>query len=87
MEAKLRLIRWVLLLQFNHEIRDQKGSENVVTDQLSRLIIKENEANTLPIQENFLDEQFFQLRTSEIPWFVDYVNYLVAQVLPKNIAS
>ena len=38
--AKARLIRWVLLLQeFNLQIRDKKGVENVVADQLSRLTI------------------------------------------------
>ena len=35
--SKARLIRWVLLLQeFNIQIRDKKGVENVVADHLSR---------------------------------------------------
>ena len=39
-DAKARLIRWILLIQeFNLQIRDKKGVENVVADHLSRLVI------------------------------------------------
>jgi hypothetical protein len=37
-DAKPRLIRWILLLQkFDMEIRDKKGSDNVVADHISRM--------------------------------------------------
>ena len=51
--ARARLIRWVLLLQeFNMQIRDKKGVENVVADHLSRLTIAHNTHNP-PIYDEF----------------------------------
>ncbi|CAN6586212.1 unnamed protein product [Malus baccata var. baccata] len=58
-EAKPRLIRWMLLLQeFDIEIRDKKGSENVVADHLSRLVHQED---VVPIPETFPDEQLMSI--------------------------
>ena len=54
-DAKARLIRWILLLQeFDLEIRDKKGVENIVADHLSRI---PNTCNELPINDNFPNEQ------------------------------
>ncbi|CAN6697889.1 unnamed protein product [Malus baccata var. baccata] len=61
-EAKPRLIRWMLLLQeFDIEIRDKKGSENVVADHLSRLV---HEEDVVPIPETFPDEQLMSIETN-----------------------
>ncbi|CAN6557661.1 unnamed protein product [Malus baccata var. baccata] len=73
------------LPQFDLEIRDKKGSENVVADHLSRLIIPTaSEEDSLPLRESFPDEQLFavQFRT---PWFADIVNYLVKGVMHPDL--
>ncbi|KAM2301641.1 hypothetical protein FF1_032371 [Malus domestica] len=62
-EAKPRLIRWMLLLQeFDIEIRDKKGSENVVADHLSRMV---HEEDAVPIMETFPDEQLMSVKVSD----------------------
>ncbi|CAN6560251.1 unnamed protein product [Malus baccata var. baccata] len=83
-EAKPRLIRWMLLLQeFDIEIRDKKGSENVVADHLSRMV---HEEDAVPIIETFPDEQLLSVKVSE-PWYADLVNYLVSKHVPSELVK
>ena len=70
--AKARLNSWILLLQgFDLKIWDKKGVKNVIADHLFH--IANALSNELPINDNFLDEQF--LATFREPWFADIVNY------------
>ena len=82
-DAKPRLIRWVLLLQeFDVEIKDKKGTENLVADHLSRL---EGTRDDVPVNDEFPDEKLFTIEDKRaVPWFADYVNYLVAKVIPPE---
>ena len=82
-DAKPRLIRWVLLLQeFDVEIKDKKGTENLVADHLSRL---EGARDDIPVNDEFPDEKLFAIEDKQaVPWFADYVNYLVAKVIPPE---
>ena len=85
-EANPRLIRWVLLLQkFDLEIKDKKGCDNVIVDHLSRvekLTVQEEERE---IEENFPDEQLFQL-SLQSPWYADIVNFLACGIMPPEFS-
>ena len=74
-DAKPRLIRWVLLQQeFDVEIKDKKGTENLVADHLSRL---EGASDDIQVNDDFPDERILVIEDKgAVPWFADYVNYL-----------
>ncbi|WJZ95307.1 hypothetical protein VitviT2T_014086 [Vitis vinifera] len=81
-DAKARLIRWILLLQeFNLQIRDKKGVENVIVDYLSRLAIAHN-SHVLPINDDFLEESLMLLENT--PWYAHIANYLVIGEVPSE---
>ncbi|KAL6340770.1 hypothetical protein AAG906_027963 [Vitis piasezkii] len=72
-DAKARLIRWILLLQeFNLQIKDKKGVENVVANHLSRLAIAHNSNESLMLLEN-------------APWYAHIANYLVLGEVPNYV--
>ena len=85
-EAKPRLIRWVLLLQeFDMEIKNKKGCDNVIADHLSRVEQNETEKEEAELTENFPDEQLFKV-SFQIPWYADIVNYLACGVVPQEFS-
>ncbi|KAK8696927.1 hypothetical protein V6N13_113097 [Hibiscus sabdariffa] len=83
-EAKPRLIYWILLLQeFNLEIKDKKGRENLVADHLSRIPLTSTDP---PIKEEFPDELLLLAQSGKLPWFADMVNYLVTGKVPTHLS-
>ncbi|KAG7548002.1 Integrase catalytic core [Arabidopsis suecica] len=101
-DTKPRLLRWILLLQeFDMEIVDKKGIENGVADHLSRMRIEDEVPIDDSMPEEQL-MAFRQLNKSsqtlkslvqvcamedKLPWYADYVNYLVSGEEPPNLSS
>ncbi|GJV93678.1 reverse transcriptase domain-containing protein [Tanacetum coccineum] len=84
-DAKPHLIRWILLLQeFDIEIKDRKGTENVVADHLSRIKNDETSSDS-EVDDNFPGETLMEINTKDEPWFTDFANYLVADIIPKGM--
>ncbi|GJU84306.1 hypothetical protein Tco_1291852, partial [Tanacetum coccineum] len=68
--------------------KDKKGAENLVVDHLSRLENPDLGAFTEEeIVDEFLDEHLMILKTElndDEPWYADYVNYIVGNIVPLN---
>ncbi|RVW83950.1 Retrovirus-related Pol polyprotein from transposon 17.6 [Vitis vinifera] len=73
---------WILLLQeFNLQIRDKKGVENVVADHLSRLVIA-HDSHGLPINDDFPEESLMSVDVA--PWYSHIANFLVTGEVPSE---
>nr|GEU44807.1 reverse transcriptase domain-containing protein [Tanacetum cinerariifolium] len=84
-EPKPHLIRWILLIQeFDIEIKDRKGTENVTADHLSR-IKKEEASNDSEVDDNLPRETLIEINTKDYPWFADFANYLVSDIIHKGM--
>ncbi|GJX14137.1 reverse transcriptase domain-containing protein [Tanacetum coccineum] len=81
--------------EFDIEIKDRKGTENVTADHLSR-IENDKTSDDSEVDDNFPGETFMEIDINE-PWFADFAKYLViavdyvskwaeAQTLPTNDA-
>ncbi|GJR67113.1 reverse transcriptase domain-containing protein [Tanacetum coccineum] len=90
-DAKARLMRWILLLQeFDVEIRDKKGAENLAADHLSRLENPhQNEFENKEITETFPLETLgsVALRDNSTPWFADFANYHAGNFIVKGMST
>ena len=70
-----------LLQEFNLQIKDKKGVENVVADHLSRLAIAHN-SHGLPINDDFPEESLMLVEVT--PWYAHIANYLVIGEVPSD---
>ncbi|GJX52200.1 hypothetical protein Tco_0280569 [Tanacetum coccineum] len=85
-DAKPRPIRWILILQeFDIEIKDKKVLENVVADHLSQIKNDETSDDDDEIDDNFPSETLMEISTKDIPWFTDFANYLVGDIILKGM--
>nr|GFC53778.1 reverse transcriptase domain-containing protein [Tanacetum cinerariifolium] len=89
-DAKARLLRWVLLLQeFDFEVLDTKGAENLAADHLSRLENPyKNVLDPKEINEKFPLETLSMVTfrgDSNAPWFADFANYHAGNFIVKGM--
>ncbi|GJW99291.1 reverse transcriptase domain-containing protein [Tanacetum coccineum] len=89
LDAKPRLLRWVLLLQeFDIIIRDKKGSENLVADHLSRLENPHKDVlENKDINEHFPLETLGVISNGSTPWFADFANYHAGNFIIKGMST
>ncbi|CAM8978573.1 unnamed protein product [Rhodiola kirilowii] len=86
-DSKPRLIRWILLLQeFDIEIKDKKGVENLIADHLSRLEGNEElKGDASLVDDAFIGEQLMRVEAEALPWYADMVNFVVCGIIPRDM--
>ncbi|GKE44966.1 reverse transcriptase domain-containing protein [Tanacetum coccineum] len=90
-DTKPRLLRWILLLQeFDIDIRDKKGAENLAADHLSRLENPhQDKLKNKEITETFPLETLgsVALHDDSTSWFADFANYHAGNFVVKGMSS
>lgn len=56
------------------EIRDKKGSENVVANHLFWILLEASHPSL--VSDSFTDDQLFEITQKEPSWYADIFNYL-----------
>ncbi|XP_070025658.1 uncharacterized protein [Nicotiana sylvestris] len=69
-----------------HRSHIHLGTENQVTDHLSRLEAVENAIKSEDILETFLDEQLLATSVDDVPWYADIANYLACGIEPYKLS-
>jgi hypothetical protein len=69
------------MIYSQEEIKDKKGTDNVVADHLSKLTI-DSTSDIPPIDDYFPDESLLSL--SPMPWYDNFVNFLALGYLPAH---
>ncbi|GJX84434.1 reverse transcriptase domain-containing protein [Tanacetum coccineum] len=70
--------------EFDIEIKDRKGIENVAPDHLSR-IENEETSDDSEVDNNFPRETLMEINTEDEPWFAEFANYLASDIIPKGM--
>nr|GFC07306.1 reverse transcriptase domain-containing protein [Tanacetum cinerariifolium] len=69
-------------------IRDKKGTENLVADHLSRLEDPHKDVfENKDINENFPLETFGKISSGSTPWFADFANFHTGNFIVKGMSS
>ncbi|GJT32070.1 reverse transcriptase domain-containing protein, partial [Tanacetum coccineum] len=72
------------VLEFDIEIKDKKGTENGSADHLPR-IENDESSDDSDVNDNFPGETLMKINTKDEPWFTDFANYLVADIILKGM--
>nr|GEZ83366.1 reverse transcriptase domain-containing protein [Tanacetum cinerariifolium] len=83
-----KFICWIMLLQeFDIEIKDRKGIENVAADHLSRIKNEEtsDDSEVNEVNDKFPGETLMEINTEGESWFADLTNYFASDIIPKGM--
>ncbi|GJW44445.1 reverse transcriptase domain-containing protein [Tanacetum coccineum] len=88
-DAKARLLRWVLLLQeFDFNVVDTKGAENLAADHLSRLENPHKDVlENKNINEHFPLETLGVISSKSTPWLAYYANFHAGNFIIKGMST